>query len=218
MFDESPSLEPHGSRFTKHAAIAILSRAARRDRYDPALGDIGNAKEVVEDAFGSTELSDEALGEATVTDGAVGRGASAWTPIIEWAFTGGVGIVTNAAWDAMKAAGAAAARKVARLRERDVVFVVSCGYAGLLAVEHLLAEGVEDGIVDIEAIQEPSLLSGGSVTELNYVGADPWIVLLLNETRTRRYVVAVAPDGSILGSFGWPVNAIERTYLPDRPA
>jgi hypothetical protein len=203
MSDESFNLEAPGSRFTTHAAIAILSRCGRGDRYDPAIGDTGDPSEVVRDAFGATPLSDDALGQATVASGAVGRGASAWTPIVEWVFTVGIpAILTSAAWDATKAAGSAAARMVARLREREVEFLVSRGYAGLLAIEHLLAEAAEDGVLGVEAIQEPSSLSGECLTEVNYVGADPWIVLLLNEDRTQRYIVAVAPDGSVLGALG----------------
>jgi hypothetical protein len=104
------------------------------------------------------------------------------------------------------------------LRDRDVERLVDRAYAGLLAIHHLIDTGAEDGIVGIEAIEEPSSLGGGrKLTEINYVGADPWIVVLLNEDRTRRHVVAVASDGSILGAIGWPTDRTERAYLLQRP-
>jgi hypothetical protein len=86
----------------------------------------------------------------------------------------------------------------------------------LLAIAHVLESEAETGVLDVEAVKEPSRLGGGSPTEINYVGADPWLVLLLNETRTRRYVVGVAAEGSILGAIGFPISELERAYLPSR--
>jgi hypothetical protein len=106
---------------------------------------------------------------------------------------------------------------VSRLREREATCLVSRGYAALLAIDHILSDGAEDGILDVEAVEEPSSFGGRSLTEISYVGADPWIVLLLNESRTRRYLVAVSPDGWILGAMGLPVDEIQRAYFPPRP-
>jgi hypothetical protein len=68
--------------------------------------------------------------------------------------------------------------------------------------------------MDVEFVEEPSTLGGGQPTELNYVGADPWLVSLLNARRTRRYIVVVMPDGSVGGSLGLALGPIERAYLP----
>jgi hypothetical protein len=144
-------------------------------------------------------------------------GASAWTPIIEWALDVGIpNLWPVAAWDGIKLAAKAAGQLVSQLRDHEAEFLVSRGYAVLLAIEYLLDEGAEDGVLEVEAVAEPSSLAHRSLTEVNYVGAEPWIVFLLNERRTRRYIVAVSPDGSLLGAIGIPVSELERAYLPSR--
>jgi hypothetical protein len=198
--------------------MAIVTRSRGASRYDAVLGDTGYAVEVVEDAFGSAPLGGDELGEPTILDGAVGRGASAWTPVIEWTLTVGIpALWAAAAWDGIKRAAKQAGALVSRLRDREVQFYVSRGYAALLAIEHLLDTGAEDGILHVEAVEEPSRVAGRALTEINYVGADPWMVLVLNEPRTRRYVVAVSPDGSVLGAMGFPLGEAERAYLPPPP-
>jgi len=213
MDPESP-----GSRYTTRPAMAILSRSGRGDRYDPARGDTGDASDVVQDAFGTAAPGSDALGDPTIIDGTVGRGASPWTPVIEWALEVGIpALWPAAAWDTIKFAARRARQLVSDLRNREAGFLVSRGYAALLAIEHLLAEGAEEGVIDVEAVEEPSSVGGRPLTEINYVGADPWIVLLLNERRTRRYVIAVSSEGSILGAMGLPISDAERLYLPPRP-
>jgi hypothetical protein len=55
-----------------------------------------------------------------------------------------------AAWDSIKFAAKYVRQLVSDLRNRDVEFQVSRGYAALLAIEHLLDEGAEDGVIDVE--------------------------------------------------------------------
>ena len=218
MAEYSPDLESPGSRYATRPGMAILSRSGGRDRYDAEHGDTGDAFDVVQDAFGSAAPGRDALGEPNIVQGAVGRGASAWTPVIEWMVNVGIPAMwPAAAWEAIRFAARRARDLVADLRDREARFLVNRAYAALLATEHLLDEGAEDGIIDVLAVEEPSSLGGRSLTEINYVGADPWIVLLLNEGRTSRYIVAVSAEGSILGAIRLPVTDAERPYLPPRP-
>ena len=218
MSEHSPDLESPGSRYATRPGMAILSRSGARDRYDPERGDTGDASDVIQDAFGSTAPGRDALGEPSIIQGAVGRGASAWTPVIEWTVNVGIpALWPAAAWEAIRFAAKQARDLVSDLRNREAEFLVNRAYAALLATEYLLDESAEDGIIDVLAVEEPSSLGGRSLIEINYVGADPWIVLLLNEARTSSYIVAVSPEGSILGAIKLPVTDAQRPYLQPRP-
>jgi hypothetical protein len=83
-----------------------------------------------------------------------------------------------------------------------------------LAADCVVRRGLEaDGALDVESAVEAAFLSGGEPSELNYVGADPWIVALVNADRTQRYVVGVAPDGQVLGVITFPIDEMQRAYL-----
>jgi hypothetical protein len=44
------------------------------------------------------------------------------------------------------------------------------------------------------------------------VGIEPWLVLLVNGTRTKRFIVAVQPDGTIEGRMDLKMNEFEELY------
>jgi hypothetical protein len=212
----SPDWDPEkrGSRFTSRAALAVLTRKGGVTRFQRA--ETGVATEVITDALGPDALTrDPDLGPPRAVDGSDGRGAEVWAPVIEWTVQVGIaGIVGNAAWDALKGAAARLRDLTERSRRDGVRINVSRGSAALIAIGHILDEGHEDDVIDVEFAEEPSTLGRGRPQELNYVGADPWLVSLLNATRTRRYIVVVMPDGSIGGSLGLELAPIERAYLP----
>ena len=82
-------------------------RAGGGGRYAPQRGDgeAGYALDVVQDAFGSDAPGGEAFGDPSIIDGAIGRGASVWTPVIEWALDVGVpALAPAAAWETIKLA------------------------------------------------------------------------------------------------------------------
>ena len=66
----------------------------------------------------------------------------------------------------------------------------------------------------MEAVEEPSGIAGRLVSELSYVGVEPWIVLLRNRKQLRRYVVVVESDGNVLGAVETPMGEWEHIFLP----
>jgi hypothetical protein len=69
----------------------------------------------------------------------------------------------------------------------------------------------------LEAVEEPSAITGRRSPEANYVGIEPWIVLLVDVGAQARYVVAVASDGQILASMRLPFQKLEGYYYPVQP-
>ena len=92
--------------------------------------------------------------------------------------------------------------------------MVSRGGAAALAAGDVADRFEERDPVEIEAVEEPSSISGRNVSELSYVGLEPWIVLLRNRERRFRYLVVVAADGEILGSVKTPMDEFEGMFLP----
>ena len=212
--------EAPGSRFTRRPALAIASRRGGKSVYD-AGADSGDAQRVITETIDEEFLrGDEALGEARILDGSRGRGAEGWVPVIEWMANAiGQGLVGAAASYAMLRAGRRLADLRSRLSEANVDMLVSRGAAEVLAVEHLVRGTMEkEGALDVESVVEASFIGGGAPPEMNYVGADPWLVSLLNADRTRRYVVGVQPDGSVVGVLVLPLNELQVAYLPRRNA
>src|SRR5256885_8694671 len=79
----------------------------------------------------------------------------------------------------------------------------------------------EDGIRDykvtgVQTCALPICIAGYEVTELSYVGVEPWLVLLRNMEHEVRYAVVVFPDGSIGGRLRVPFLPFERGFV--RPA
>jgi hypothetical protein len=218
QFPEGWDPEAPGSRFTRRPALAIASRPGGKSVHDVG-SDTGDAQRVVVETIDEEFLrGDEALGEARILDGGRGRGAEGWVPVIEWMVNAlGEGLVGAAASYAMLRAGRRFRELRTRLVDAHVDLLVSRGAAEVLAVEHVVRAGMEkEGALDVESVTEASFMGGGTPPEMNYVGADPWLVSLLNADRTRRYVVGVQPDGSVVGPLVLPLNELQAAYLPRR--
>lgn len=87
----------------------------------------------------------------------------------------------------------------------------------MLAMEHVFETTDETDVLQVEFANEPSSLAGGSLSETNYTGIEPWIVSLVNGSRKTRYLLAVSPEGDIDGCIPTPVGAIEAMYSPLPP-
>lgn len=210
--------EMPGSRFTRRPALAVASRAGGASVNDEN-SDRGNAQAVIGSVIDDELLNDdETLGRARVVDGSSGRGADAWVPVVEWlADAIGSGVVGAGVSLALYRAGLRLRGLREKLQDQGVQFMVSRGAAEALAVEHIVSAGIEaQGSVDIEAAVEPSRMGGGEPTELGYVGVEPWLVSLLNADRTKRHLVAIGPDGAVIGVFTMPLSEFEWVYLPQR--
>jgi hypothetical protein len=88
------------------------------------------------------------------------------------------------------------------------------GAAAALAVAEVAERFEERDRLEIEAVEEPASIAGQSVSELSYVGVEPWVVLLRNRERKVRYLVVVAPHWEILGALKTPMGEFEHVYLP----
>lgn len=56
--------------------------------------------------------------------------------------------------------------------------------------------------------------AGRAASELSYTEIEPWLVSLLNESRTYRYIVAVAPGGQVMDFMAVPMSEAEKLYMP----
>lgn len=214
---DGPDRETPGSRFTSHVGFAVIRGASGASPYAEG-SDTGDAQAVVAsllDEIPAAETS--ALGERSAIQGAYGRGASAWIPVLEFALSAAIaGVIGNAAWEQLKT-GARQVRNLLRSwRSDNAKVLVSRGAAALVAIQHVVESG-ESGILDVEAVEEPSAVAGRETPEMNYVGIEPWLVSLVNESRTTRFVVAVDPQGEVLDSMRLPMSEQEAIYgLPPR--
>jgi hypothetical protein len=205
-----------GSRFNNHVALAIkpCSVGITTD------GEGGDSEEVVRRAL--TDVSDEetsALGEARAVDGSVGRGAEGWIAVLEFALElTAEGLLANALWDGVKVGARQLRDLLTKLRDRKVEVMVSRGAAQLIAIQHVLDQGQETGILDVESVSDPKAMAGQTPTELSYVGVEPWLVSLINETRTYRFIVAVSPSGDAMASMRFPLDEWEAKMFGVLPA
>jgi hypothetical protein len=204
------------SRYTPLAAVAFAP--------DEELAIRLNADEDVEDAprlaatrlFGETVLEeDDVLGRAEALPGSTGRGAEAWAILLLWSASG---IVGGAAWDLTKAAARRLRERLddARARSGKSFVAVSAGTARLLAIAHVLAAYPDEGgPLDTEVIEDTVTIRGRMPPDINYVGYEPWILLLVNAACTFRYLVIVMPDGSVPGAIRAPLTPAERHFGVD---
>ena len=202
-----------GSRFTGRVALAFTSRRHRRSIYenDP---DRIDSRGVVRDALGADPKAFSEFGRGVVVDGGYGRGASGSAAVVEWTLDAiGTGVMGAAAWAAVTSAARRMRALVEELWAAEVRFLVSRGTAIILAIAHVLEHFEETEVLDVEAATEPSSLRGMPASELNYVGAEPWLVALVNRPRTMRYIAAVEPDGRISGVLSLPMSEDDALYF-----
>jgi hypothetical protein len=169
------------------------------------------ARRAIQEFVGEWVLEeDEGLGRGEPVDGSAGRGAEGWVAVIEWAASA---VVAGATWDGLKLAARRAKETVDRIRASEPARpLISRGMALLLAVQYVVETDDEQGGLEVEAIEEPSMLGGRPAIELSYVGVEPWLVSLVNRDRTWRYVVAVNPDGTIAALLPLEMSEGERLY------
>jgi hypothetical protein len=219
-FPEGLDPEREGSRFTSRVAFAVSAMETHGDRREAdGHGKSPVTQEAIEAHLGLNALdADPEGGQPKAVDGSVGRGAAGWIPVVEWAAAVAIGgVISGAAWDGVKAAGRRAKALLTRATEGGEKVFVSRGLAAVFAADHVLAETGEAGILDTESVVEPSTLRGEDPSELSYVGSEPWLVSLINESRTTRYLVAVSPDGNIEGMIPLPLSEFERLFPPLPP-
>jgi hypothetical protein len=173
----------------------------------------GVAREAAAAELGSEWLDpDPEFGDVRVLDGIRGRGAAGWIPILEWLGVHSAGGLVGLA------AGQAATEAIRRLRDKitrdrsDHRLLVSRGFAALLAMEHVFEATDETEILNVELVQEPSVLGGRPPSETSYTGLEPWIVSLVNGSRTTRYVLVVSPEGDIQGCIQAKAGKLDPMY------
>jgi hypothetical protein len=197
-------------RFNTRPAIAIATGEQPED-------DRVGAARVLREEVGEWILEPHPqLGQAEAVDGSAGRGASAWIAVVQWL---GDAIANNIVDIAV---GYGLAKVLNRLREwtagRETEgkyggITVSRGAAAALAAADVADHFDESGPLEVEAVEEPSSIAGHDITEISYVGLEPWIVLLRNVQQEVRYVVVVHPQGGIAGRLRVPFLPFEGGYL-----
>lgn len=83
----------------------------------------------------------------------------------------------------------------------------------LLAASAISRDFDDEGPLQLEAAEEPSEIAGNTTDELNYVGLEPWVVLLRNPDTLRRYFVVIAPTGDVLGCIQTRMHEWETHYF-----
>jgi hypothetical protein len=196
-------------RFNKRPAVAIGGGARGEDHLSAGV--------FLRHEVGDWILeADPALGAAEAREGSAGRGAETWVPVVQWLGQS----ITNGIVDLVVATAFVrilhrlrAWRDERRSQDRRSSIEVSRGGAALVAAAHVSEHFEENGTIVIEAVEEPTSITGRHVTELSYVGFEPWLVLLRNDTRRFRYVVVVMPDGTVAGALSVPFLPHEDVFL-----
>ena len=203
-----------GSRFSTRPGFAILTGEGGSDPsgYD---GDSGDASARVRSAFGEHLGPDDDLGMPVVTDATYGRGAAGWTAVVEWVLdAAGQGVVGLLVTAPLIVAAKRFRDLVHRLRQRGASFLVNRGGAALIALDDALSEAPSGAVLWVEAAEEIATVAGRPISELNHVGADTWLVLLVDHQNRTRYVRTIGPDGAILSRSRIPISELEAMYLP----
>jgi hypothetical protein len=207
-------LEAGGSRFALRPALGL---PVREDEWPADGASIEKWSEIVEHNYGPWLLEeDPELGIPTLLQGGMGRGAEGVMPVVEW-------LLEPAAKGVVSLIAAAAAKRVwAKVRSggdepgpepEQPRVLVNRGTAVLLAADAVREEFGEESDLLLEAAEEPSAIAGHPTPELNYVGIEPWIVLLRSHDGLRRFIVVVDPHGGILGSMKTPMGEWEQHYF-----
>jgi hypothetical protein len=101
-----------------------------------------------------------------------------------------------------------------RMKDRGAGLLVNRAGAALLALEDVRELNPCPGRLWIESAEEMSTVAGRPSPELNYVGADSWLVLVVDLDRRLRHVRTVSPSGEITGRITAKLSDLERVYLP----
>jgi hypothetical protein len=164
--------------------------------------------------FGDWILEEDAdLGQPEAVAGSTGRGAAGLAAVVEWvAVHAAGGVVSAAAAMAFKRV-VSKARDALKGRERPRLHV-SRGGAAYLAAADVADRFDARGPFIVEAVEEPSSIAGHDVSELSYVGIEPWVVLLRSNEDKQRYISVVEGGGEILGALAIPLGEWEEMFLP----
>jgi hypothetical protein len=133
--------------------------------------------------------------------------------VLEWAgAAAGAGVIGALSWEATKAMARGTARIIGRFRNRpEAKAYVSRGFATLIALDAVLRRN-ESAILAVEAADEPSAFGEVPTPELNYVGIEPWVVLLVDFAAKRRWIVVVRPTAQVIGMLEVPLEEYEEMY------
>jgi hypothetical protein len=80
------------------------------------------------------------------------------------------------------------------------------GAANCIPVIEWLGDRAGGGLV--------ALAVSKAAPETSYTGIEPWIVSLVNESRTTRYLLTVDPQGDAQGCLATPMGKFEAMYSP----
>lgn len=175
-------------------ALAIQFGGQWRERSETRSG---VAKEAITSDLGAEWLErDVDLGDVKAIDGVRGRGAAGWIPVLEWV---GLQVAGLGVAEALRAGIRRARNKMKQAEDGNHRVLVSRGLAALLAMEHVFETTDEAEVLNVEFVQEPSVLGGRPPSETSYTGLEPWIVSLVNGSRRIRYVLVVSAEGEIQG-------------------
>ncbi len=130
--------------------------------------------------------------------------------VLEAAAQGVVGLLATAP---LVAAARRYIEVVRRMRERDARFLINRAGATLIALEDVGREAPHDARLWLESAEEMSAVAGRPLTEHSYVGADSWLVFIVDLDLSVRHVRIVSPDGEIVGRVMTSLNELERLYL-----
>jgi hypothetical protein len=205
--DANVDLEGPTSRFTLSPAVAMGFPEAEWGRVE------AEAQEALRDDLGDWifEEQDE-LGRAEARAGGVGRGAEGLAAVLIFiglnAAAGIISVSAGLAWKRFL-------QRVRTSRGGDARgLFISRGGAVLLAVAEVAERFGVDSDLELEAAEEPASIAGREISELSYVGFEPWVVLLLDRDRGRRYVVVVSGHGEVLGALDTAMDEWEAMHLP----
>lgn len=203
-----------GSRFYSQPGFAVIRGEGGTDPsgYE---GDSGDAMARVRSALGSEPETEDELVRPVVSGATYGRGAAGWTAVVEWTLeAAGQGIVGLLATTPIVAAARKYTSYTRRMEERGADFLVNRAGALLVALDDVGREIPEDSRLWLESAEEMSSAAGRPLTELNYVGADSWLVFLVDLRRDIRYVRIISPRREITGRATTSLTDLERLYLP----
>lgn len=202
-------LDAPGSRFTWRPAVVVLAGEVSEDGR-------GSAEDTIRRSAGDWVLKEDVLGKPRFVDGGIGRGAEGWAPVLEWVgLSAAAGVIGSLSWQVVKKIAEAASATVRRLRSgkgEEVSVQVSRGLAVLLAIDEVLERESTAELV-VEAADEPSGFADTPVSEINYVGLEPWIVFLVDLKAKKRWIVAVKPNGDVAGALEVALGDFEDMFL-----